>query len=70
MVSFYILKPGPLRGRHTALPPRDAFEKALALVAAQWEINPHAPSKIVYKYTIWTESTEACNFLDPRFVVN
>ena len=34
------------------------------------EISPHVPSKIVYKYTIWTESTEACNFLDPRFFVN
>lgn len=34
------------------------------------EISPHAPSNIVYKYTIWTDSTAACNFLDPRFFIN
>ena len=34
------------------------------------EISPHAQSKIAYKYTIWTDSTDDCNFLDPRFFVN
>jgi hypothetical protein len=42
---------------------------------ATMNVNPRAPSKASYKYSVWsspgaTAEEKACNFLDPYFVVN